>query len=76
MGSVGSGFDNAISENFFATLECELLGRSTFRARAKVERTIFEFIEGWCNPNRRYSSPGYELLSNLVYEAFSQAAFC
>jgi len=46
MGSVGDCFDNAMAESFFATLECELLDRSTFRTRAEAERAIFEFIEG------------------------------
>ena len=30
MGSVGNCYDNALCESFFATLECELLDRSTF----------------------------------------------
>ena len=50
MGSVGDCFDNAMAESFFATVECELLDRSTFRTRAEAERAIFEFIEGWYNP--------------------------
>ncbi len=59
MGSVGDCFDNAMAESFFATLECELLDRSTFRTRAEAERAIFEFIEGWYNPHRRHSALGY-----------------
>src|SRR6266436_5306656 len=30
MGSVGDCFDNAMCESFFATLECELLDRTSF----------------------------------------------
>ena len=56
MGSIGDCFDNAMAESFFATLECELLDRSTFRSRAEAERAIFEFIEDWYNPHRRHSS--------------------
>lgn len=33
MGSVGDCCDNALCESFFATLECELLDRCTFRMR-------------------------------------------
>jgi len=66
MGSVGDYFDNAMAESFFATLECELLDRSTFRTRAEAERAIFEFIEGWYNPHRRHSSLGY--LSPIDFE--------
>ena len=32
MGSVGDGFDNAMAESFFASLECELLDRTHFHA--------------------------------------------
>lgn len=31
-GSVGDAYDNAMAEAFFATLECELLGRRSFRS--------------------------------------------
>ena len=31
MGSVVDAYDNALCESFFATLECELLGRHRFR---------------------------------------------
>ncbi len=50
MGSVGDCYDNAMCESFFATLECELLDRSTFRTHAEARRAIFEFIEGWASP--------------------------
>ena len=66
MGSVGDCFDNAMAESFFATLECELLDRATFRTRAEAERAIFEFIEGWYNPHRRHSSLDY--LSPINFE--------
>ena len=66
MGSVGDCFDNAMAESFFATLECELLDRATFRTRAEAERAIFEFIEGWYNPHRRHSALGY--LSPINFE--------
>ena len=35
MGSVGDCFDNAMCESFFATLECELLDRRSFRTQAR-----------------------------------------
>ena len=66
MGSVGDAYDNALCESFFATLECELLDRHSFRSRDQARRTVFEFIEGWYNPHRRRSSIGYR--SPLKYE--------
>lgn len=59
MGSVGDCYDNAMAESFFATLECELIDRSTFRTHAEARMAIFEFIEGWYNPHRRHSRLDY-----------------
>ncbi len=58
MGSVGDCFDNAMCESFFATLECELIDRSTFRTHDDARAAIFDFIEGFYNPTRRHSSIG------------------
>ena len=66
MGSVGDCYDNAMCESFFATLECELIDRTTFRTQAEARLAIFEFIEGWYNLHRRHSSLGY--LSPQAYE--------
>jgi putative transposase len=56
MGSVGDAYDNAMCESFFATLECELLGRRRFKTQAEARTAVFEFIEGFYNPRRRHSS--------------------
>jgi transposase InsO family protein len=67
MGSVGDCFDNALCESFFATLECELLDRSTFHNQPQARQAVFAFIEGWYNPHRRHSAIDY--LSPNRYEA-------
>ena len=59
MGSVGDCFDNALCESFFATLECELLDRSTFRTHDEARSAVFDFIEGFYNTQRRHSALGY-----------------
>ena len=59
MGSVGDCFDNAMAESFFATLECELLARTTLATHAEARAAIFEFVEGWYNTRRRHSALGY-----------------
>lgn len=66
MGSVGDCFDNAMAESFFATLECELLGRTPLATPEQARQEIFSFIEGWYNPRRRHSALGYR--SPLDYE--------
>ena len=45
-------------ESFFATLECELIDRNTFRNRTDARVGVFSFVEGFYNPRRRHSSLG------------------
>lgn len=59
MGSVGDAYDNAMAESFFATLECELLDRRSFKTKAEARTALFTYIEGWYNPRRRHSALGY-----------------
>jgi putative transposase len=62
MGAVGSCFDNAVAETFFATLTKELLLHNTpkggWASRAELRSAIFEFIEGYYNPTRLHSTLG------------------
>jgi putative transposase len=66
MGSVGDCFDNAMAESFFATLETELIDRSTFRNRTEARVAVFDYIEGFYNRTRRHSGIGN--LSPLEFE--------
>ncbi len=66
MGSVGDCFDNAMAESFSATLECEFLDRTRFRDPDEARLAVFEFIEGWYNPQRRHSAINYQ--SPIQYE--------
>jgi putative transposase len=59
LGSRGDCFDNAITESFFATLECELLKRQTFPTHREARTAIFDYIEGFYNTHRRHSALGY-----------------
>ena len=72
MGSVGDAYDNALCESFFATLECELIERRSFRTKAEARMAIFNFIEGWYNPRRRHSALDYE--SPVSYEQKHRSA--
>ena len=56
---VGDAYDNAMAESFFATLECELLERRSFKTKAEARTALFGYIEGWYNPRRRHSGLGY-----------------
>ena len=58
--AVGDAYDHALCESFFATLECELLERRSFRSHAEARMAIFEFVEGFYNRRRRHSVLGYQ----------------
>ena len=71
MGSVGDALDNAMAESLFASLECELLDRTTFRTRHEARNAIVKWIECWYNPCRRHSALGY--LSPVEFERVKAA---
>ena len=50
MGAVGSAYDNAMAESFFASLECELLDRTHFETREQARIAVFDYLEAWYNP--------------------------
>lgn len=66
MGSVGDAYDNAVAESFFATLETELVDRSSWMTRQPLKAVIFDYIEVFCNRRRRHSTLDY--LSPLDFE--------
>src|SRR4029453_13728894 len=68
MGSVGDAYDNALCESFFATLECELLDRRRFQSHAEARMAVFQYLEGWYNPDRRHSALAYQSPSQLREE--------
>jgi putative transposase len=55
-----------MAESFFASLECELLNRRTFKTRSEARTALFTYIEGWYNPRRRHS--GIEQKSPAAFE--------
>jgi putative transposase len=59
MGSVGDCFDNAMVESFFASIECELLDRRSFRTKGEARLALFDYIECFYNRRRRHSSLSY-----------------
>jgi putative transposase len=69
-GSVGDCYDNALAESFFASLECELIDRVTWRSHAQARLDAFEYLECFYNPHRRHSALGY--LSPVEYERRGQ----
>ena len=67
MGAVGSAYDNAMVESFFATLNAELVYQRAWPTRHELEMEVFSYIEGFYNPKRRHSR-----LDNLSPAAYEQ----
>ncbi len=71
MGAVGTCYDNAVAETFFATLTKERLlhdaPKAGWATRAELRSAIFEYIEGFYNPIRLHSTLG--MRAPVEYEA-------
>lgn len=65
MGSVGDAYDNAMAENLFASLECELIDRRSWKNNTEARLAIFTWIGLWYNPTRRHSRLEYLSPNNL-----------
>jgi putative transposase len=55
-----------LAESFFATLECELINRRSWKTQAEARMALFIWIEGWYNPRRRHSALNYQ--SPITFE--------
>ncbi len=71
MGTVGDAYDNAMAESFFASLECELIDRRTWRSKTQARLAVFTWIEACYNPHRRHSGIDY-LSPNNFEKALNQ----
>ncbi len=69
MGSVGSAYDNAVAETFFATLKKELIHRRSWPNKQELRTEVFAFVEGFCNRRRRHSYLGW--LSPVEFEGWA-----
>jgi putative transposase len=60
VGAVGDGYDDAMAESFFATLECGLLAGRTLCTHLEARTALFEYSEVFYNRQRRPSALGYQ----------------
>ena len=66
MSRKGNPYDNAVAENFFSCIKCELLYHRHFRTRFEATSAVFIYIEGFYNTKRVHSALGY--LSPLEFK--------
>lgn len=67
MSRKGDPYDNAVAENFFSCLKCELVHLKHYETRVKAEVSIFSYIETFYNKVRPHSA-----LGGLSPSAFEQ----
>ena len=70
MSGKGNCFDNAVVETFFKTLKSELVWRTVFQTRAGAKTVLGRYIDGFYNPVRRHSTPGY--VSPVQFERLAE----
>lgn len=58
MSRKGNPYDNAVSENFFSCLKCEMVYLQRFATRRDAALAVFRYIEGFYNRRRRHSALG------------------
>ena len=58
MGAVGSAYDNARMESFWARVQVELLNRRRWKTRIELATAIHDYIELFHNTQRRRSALG------------------
>ena len=60
MSGKGNCCDNSAVESFFKSLKAELVWRQNWQTRRKVEAALFDDINGFHNPRRKHSDPGWK----------------
>lgn len=58
MSRKGNPYDNAVAENFFSCLKCEMVFLHRFKTRHEASLAIFRYIAGFYNNRRRHSALG------------------
>jgi transposase InsO family protein len=58
MSRKGNPYDNAVAENFFSCIKCEMVYLNTFETRRDASLAVFRYIDGFYNRRRRHESLG------------------
>ena len=66
MSRKGDPYDNAVAENFFSCLKCELIHHKHYRTRAEAQADVFSYIEAYYNSVRPQSALNW--MSPIAYE--------
>ncbi len=71
MSRAGEVWDNSAMKSFSNSLETERTARKVYRTRGQARSDVFDYIECFYNPTRRYSTLRY--LSPVPFEQAQEA---
>ena len=70
----GDPYDNAVAENFFSCLKCELIHLKQYQTRASAQTDIFAYMEAFYNTLRPHSALGGLSPAQFETQMISHAA--
>ena len=70
----GDPYDNAVAENFFSCLKCELIHLKLYPTRAAARNDVFLYLEAFYNSLRPHSALGWISPSQFELQFTSFAA--
>lgn len=59
MSRKGDPYDNAVAENFFSCLKCELVHLKHYPTRQAAQTDVFAYLEAFYNTIRPHSALGW-----------------
>ena len=74
MSRKGDPYDNAVAENFFCCLKCELIYLRRFSTRDEAQAAVFAYIEAFYNRFRPHSGIGWLAPSDFALSFHSNSA--
>lgn len=72
MSRKGDPYDNAVAENFFSCLKCELIHLKQYPTRRAAQNDVFAYLETFYNTVRPHSALGW--ISPALFEAKLRAS--
>ena len=74
MSRKGDPYDNAVAENFFCSLKCELIYLRRFSTRDETQAAVFAYIEAFYNRLRPHSGIGWLAPTDFALSFLSNSA--
>ncbi|WP_301067446.1 IS3 family transposase [uncultured Duncaniella sp.] len=74
MSRKGDPYDNAVAENFFSCLKCELCHLKQYHSRSAAKNDIFAYIEAFYNSIRPHSALGWVSPNRFEADFYSRSA--